>query len=163
MRTTHDTCGNCGKPLAGFNACYRRTGTLWEGRFKAALVDTGRYVLACYRYIELNPFRACMSDDSADSPWSSYHHNALGCVSPVITQHEQYVSLASTPAGRQAAYRDLVRDRMEDMHLDELRLHTQQQRAWGSEHFQQQIQALAQRAVAVRPCGRPAKFPKQWD
>jgi len=40
------------------NKTYRRTGTLWEGRHKSSLVDADRYLLACYRYIELNPVRA---------------------------------------------------------------------------------------------------------
>ena len=62
--------------VGSFNARYRRTGTLWEGRFKAALADTDRYLLTCYRYIELNPVRARMTTDPADYPWSSYHHNA---------------------------------------------------------------------------------------
>src|SRR5438045_7022382 len=38
-----------------FNDVHGRTGTLWEGRYKAALVDTERYLLTCQRYIELNP------------------------------------------------------------------------------------------------------------
>ena len=43
-----------------FNGRHGRTGTLWEGRYKACLVDSGRYFLACSRYIELNPVRAWM-------------------------------------------------------------------------------------------------------
>ena len=64
--------------VGSFNARYRRTGTLWEGRFKAALVDTDRYLLTCYRYIELNPVRAHMTDDPADYPWSSYPQQRAG-------------------------------------------------------------------------------------
>jgi putative transposase len=66
-----------------FNARYQRTGILWEGRrFKAALVDTDRYLLTCYRYIELNPVRARMTDDPPGYSWSSYRHNALGQLAP---------------------------------------------------------------------------------
>lgn len=61
--------------VACFNARYRRTGTLWEGRFKSALVDSDRYALACYRYIELNPVRAGMVGTPGDYPWSSHHAN----------------------------------------------------------------------------------------
>ena len=43
-----------------FNGRHGRTGTLWEGSYKACLVDSGRYFLACSRYIELNPVRAWM-------------------------------------------------------------------------------------------------------
>ncbi|WP_395121414.1 transposase [Rhodanobacter sp. FW102-FHT14D06] len=129
---------------------------MWERRFKAALVDTDRYLLTCYRYIELNPVKAHMTDDPADYP-SSYHHNAMGQPAPLITPHQQYMLLATTPATRQAAYRALVDELVEEKHLDDLRQHTQQQRAWGSERSRQQIEALTQRSVSVRPRGRPPK------
>jgi putative transposase len=149
--------------VGSFNARYRRIGTLWEGRFKAALVDTDRYLLTCYRYIELNPVRARTTTRPADYPWSSYHHNALGRHTPLITSQEQYTLLASTPAARQAAYRALVHEHVEERFLDEIRQHTQQQRVWGSERFQQQIEALTHRSVTTRPRGRPAKTPKSPD
>jgi putative transposase len=122
--------------VGSFNARYRRTGTLWEGHFKAALVDTNRYLLTCYRYIELNPVRAHMTDEPSAYPWSSYRHNALGEITPLITPHEQYKLQAATPAEWQAVYRALAHEYVEPEHLNDLRLHTQQQRAWGSEHFQ---------------------------
>ena len=146
--------------VGSFNARYRRTGTLWEGRFKAALVDTDRYLLTCYRYIELNPVRAHMTNEPSGYPWSSYHHNALGQPTPLITPHEQYILLGATPAARRATYRALVHACIDGNHLDDLRLHTQQQRAWGSERFQAQVEALTQRAASVRPRGRPPKSPK---
>jgi putative transposase len=149
--------------VGSFNARYRRTGTLWEGRFKAALVDTDRYLLTCYHYIELNPVRAHMTKSPADYPWSSYHHNALGLLTQLITPHEQYTTLGATPDARQAAYRALIYDQLEEKHLADLRQHTQQQRAWGSERFQQQIEALTQRSVSVRLRGRPAKASKTQD
>ncbi len=55
--------------LGSVNARYRRTGTLWEERFKAALVETDRCLRTCYRYIELNPVRAQMTDESLAYPW----------------------------------------------------------------------------------------------
>ena len=61
--------------VAGFNARYRRTGTLWEGRFKAGLVAGEWYVLTCYRYIELNPVRAGMVVTPEDHAWSSFGAN----------------------------------------------------------------------------------------
>ena len=74
-----------------FNYTYRRTGTLWEGRFKFCVVDAENYLLICQRYIELNPVRAKgMVDHPSDYPWSSYGYNALGDVDPLITQHEEY-------------------------------------------------------------------------
>jgi putative transposase len=80
-----------------------------------------------------------MTKDPDDYPWSSYHHNALGQSSPPITPHAQYTTLGATPDARQAAYRALIDEQLEEKHLDEIRQHTRQQRAWGSERFQQQI------------------------
>ncbi len=54
-----------------FNARHRRIGILWEGRYKASMVDCESYVLHCHRYIELNPVRARMTDDPLPYPWSS--------------------------------------------------------------------------------------------
>lgn len=56
-----------------FNRAYRRTGTLWEGRYKSCLVQEETYLLQLYRYIELNPVRAGMVEDPAEYSWSSYH------------------------------------------------------------------------------------------
>lgn len=143
--------------VGSFNARYRRTGTLWEGRFKAALIDSERYLLECYRYIELNPVRAGMTTAPGDYPWSSYAHNAWGSPQPLITPHQEYLNLNSEPAARQAAYRQLICEHLDELQLTALRQHTQQQRAWGSDRFRQQVEALTQRAVGVRPRGRPRK------
>jgi hypothetical protein len=74
-----------------FNHHYGRTGTLWEGRHKASLVDAERYLLTLYRYIELNPVRAGMVRAAKDYRWSSYRCNALGWDDPVITPHALYL------------------------------------------------------------------------
>ncbi len=71
--------------------------------------------------------------------------------------------LFATADARQVAYRALVHEQVEEKHFDDLRQHTQQQRAWGSERFQQQKEALTQRSVRVRPRGRPAKASKTRD
>ena len=140
--------------VAGFNARYRRTGTLWEGRFKAALVDSDQYVLACYRYIELNPVRAGMVSVPAGYPWSSHRRNAYGASEPRITSHPCYLELGAGEA-RLSAYRRLFAKALGSGTMDAIRLHTQQQRAWGSEGFQRQVEALTRRIASVRPRGRP--------
>jgi putative transposase len=60
------------------NRRYSRTGSLWEGRYKSCIVDADGYLLACQRYIELNPVRAGIVPDPAAYPHSSYRANALG-------------------------------------------------------------------------------------
>jgi len=89
--------------VGSFNARYRRTGTLWEGRFKAALVDTDRYLLTCYRYIELNPVRARMFESPGEYRWSSHACNALGAHEARITPHEFYLAPGVDSATRQRA------------------------------------------------------------
>ena len=79
------------------NKAYQRCGTLWESRHKASLVDAERYLLCCYRYIELNPVAANMVEHPGDYPWSSYCHNAFGHKNQIITQHDLY---RRKPAGR---------------------------------------------------------------
>jgi len=80
-----------------FNRTYQRTGTLWERRYKACLVQEDDYLLQVYRYIELNPVRAGMVARPADYPWSSYPINAGGKVSglcTLCTPHPLYLALA---------------------------------------------------------------------
>ena len=60
------------------NRSYRRTGSLWEGRYKSSLIQAETYLLTCMRYIELNPVRANMVQDPVQYRWSSYRHNGLG-------------------------------------------------------------------------------------
>jgi putative transposase len=143
--------------VACFNARYRRTGTLWEGRFKSALVDSDRYVLACYRYIELNPVRAAMVADAGEHPWSSYHANACGRHEPRIRPHAAWTALGSSDPARRDAYRQLVQAGISEDERDEVRRCTAQQKAWGSARFQREIEALVGRSGAVRNAGRPRK------
>ena len=139
------------------NDTLHRTGTLWEGRYKSCLVDSERYVLECYRYIELNPVRAAMVDDVAAYPWSSYRFNGLGHPDQLVSAHCAYERIATDPMERRAIYRQLVAAGMEERDLSELRQYTQRQRAWGSPRFQEQIEtALNRRATIGRP-GRPRK------
>jgi len=143
-----------------FNARYGRTGTLWEGRFKSALVDSERYVLACYRYIELNPVRAGMAATALDYRWSSHGHNAHGIIDPRINPHPAYLALGATAAEQLTAYQQLFDDRLPDNDADALRLAANQQKIWGSERFRQQIKALTERVggSASRATQAPEKM-----
>lgn len=90
-----------------FNRRHGRTGTLWEGRFRSCLVDSARYVLACYRYIEDNPVEARMVSTASAYPWSSYAGNAGMLENNFLTPHPEYVGLAEGKQARQGAYRSL--------------------------------------------------------
>ena len=82
---------------------------LWEGRYKASLVDCERYVLACYHSIELNPVRAGRVSDQADYRWSSYRRNAGGGADAVVTEHAEYAALGGSLAAHCEAYWELFR------------------------------------------------------
>lgn len=93
--------------VAHVNAAHRRTGTLWEGRYRSTVLDSDGYVIACYRYIEANPVRARMVAHAADYPWSSYRRNAMGEPDPLVVEHQVYRSLGATMDQTRAAYRKL--------------------------------------------------------
>jgi len=78
-----------------FNFRYQRSGTLWEGRYRASLIDSQEWFLTCMCYIELNPVRAGMVAHPSVYAWSSYARNALGGSNALITPHEEYQRLAS--------------------------------------------------------------------
>jgi len=143
-----------------FNARHRRTGTLWEGRYKACLVDTGSYVLCCYRYIDLNPVRARMTDDAASFPWSSAPDHCGTRQSAWLTPHPAYIALATTPVARAEAYRQLLREALSDDDLAAIRTYLQQQRALGRDDFRAMVEAKTQRFAGVRPAHRPPRSDK---
>jgi putative transposase len=101
------------------NDRYHRTGTLWEGRYKACPVDGERYLLRCHRYIDLNPVRAAMVADPADYAWSSFRSSALGHYDPLIRAHPCCRALAATSGERCDAYRALVMEATDDEDIDE--------------------------------------------
>ncbi len=128
-----------------FNHVHRRTGTLWEGRYKSTVVDTETYLLRVYRYIELNPVRAGMVEHASEYPWSSYQHNAVGKEIHLITPHAQYQALGNTPSERQANYRSLFKGRMLDRDLTEIREATNKARVLGSDSFKRHFEAVSGR------------------
>lgn len=142
-----------------FNGRHGRTGTLWEGRYKACLVDSGRYFLACSRYIELNPVRAWMVARPGDYPWSSHGANAGERTDPLLTPHPGYLALGTDPAARAAAYRDLFADALPDELVSEIRGYLQQQKALGTDRFRSWVEARTGRFAMVRPPGRPPGRP----
>jgi putative transposase len=137
------------------NREYRRSGTLWEGRFRSCLTQQEDYVLACYRYIELNPVRAGMVKRPQDYRWSSYHANALGREDGVITPHEQYRHIARTKDARLENYRALFKAHMDPETVEEIRKATNGNYALGNERFQKQIEAMLGRRAQRRKAGRP--------
>lgn len=129
------------------NERYRRTGTLWEGRYRSTIVDSESYLLACSRYIELNPVRAGMVEHPRQYPWSSYRHNAQGERDSLITQHALFQALDRGSENRQAAYRLLFEREPEAEALDTIRRATNRGTALGDAPFCEKVEAAVRRPV----------------
>jgi putative transposase len=140
-----------------FNFRYRRTGTLWEGRYKAALLDTDQYLLACYRYIELNPVRAGMVQHPGDYRWSSYRCNARGEPDLLVSPHELYASLGSSESQRCAAYRVLFADSVDATTLESIREATNKAWVLGNDRFRAEVEYLVKRQAAPKTRGGDRK------
>ena len=139
------------------NRTYRRSGTLWEGRFRSSIVQEQGYLLRCYRYIELNPVRAGMVKHPRDYPWSSYGGNAEGRPLPLLTPHEEYVALGRKEHERLAAYRALFRTELEPKEVEEIRLAANGGFALGNARFKAEISAMLGRRVEPGTSGRPKR------
>jgi putative transposase len=139
------------------NRAYRRSGTLWEGRFRSCVAQQEDYVLACQRYIELNPVRAQIVTHPRHYRWSSYRTNAEGKASTFLTPHAQYLSLGSTDESRREAYRLLARSELDPEVIQEIRDATNGNFALGGDRFKKQVEAMLGRRVSRGQRGRPRK------
>jgi putative transposase len=137
------------------NRSYRRTGTLWDSRYKSSLVQAETYLLACQRYIELNPVRAGIVSDPAHYRWTSYRANALGQRDTLLTPHPLYRALGSDDTERQAAYRELFRAQLDRAAVDDIRLAVHQGQPVGNARFHAQIEQMTGIRREVKPRGRP--------
>lgn len=144
-----------------FNFSYKRTGTLWEGRFKSCLVQEETYLIQLYRYIELNPVRAGMVEQPSDYVWSSYPINALGKVSELSTPHAVYLALGKDANERQASYRELFKHHVDGKLLEDIRLAVNKGMALGSERFKTEIESLSGRRMTAKKMGRPVGWRKE--
>ena len=139
------------------NRIYKHSGSLWEGRFRSSLVQTERYVLGCYRYIELNPVRANMVKHPGDYPWSSYASNADGRKIDWLTPHGEYLALAEEEGNRLSAYRGLFSTELDPELLCDIRVSTHGGYAVGDSRFRSEIEHATQRRATPRAAGRPGR------
>jgi REP-associated tyrosine transposase len=137
--------------IGHFNSAYQRTGTLWEGRYKATVIETESYLFACYRYIELNPVRAGLVENPRAYRWSSHGANAFGERDSLVSPHEVYTQLGRHDTARQAVYRGFFDIPLEETTVTTIRDATEKGWALGSKKFRQEIAALVgRRTEAVR-------------
>lgn len=138
-----------------FNDTHRRSGTLWEGRYRSTLIEAERYLLACMVYIDLNPVRAGMVVRAADHAWSSYAHYAGLRADRLITPHALYWVLGNTPFAREAAYAELVHAGVRAEQQRALTESTLRGWALGDDRFVADLQKRTPRRLSRTTAGRP--------
>lgn len=142
-----------------FNA-NRRTGTIWEGRFKSCLIDSDSYLFRLYKYIEMNPVKAEMVKEIHEYLWSSYHHTALGEVDQLIIEHPLYLELGATKEERATRYK-LMMDKMalgkENQKITDATLRGE---ALGNENFQHWVCKQTDRPAVLTSHGGDRKSEK---
>jgi putative transposase len=139
-----------------FNDLHHRSGTLWEGRYRATLIQTERYLLACMAYIDLNPLRAGMVTQAIDFPWSSHAHYVGRRFDKWLTPHPLVWEMGNTPFAREAAYAALVQAGLGQASLSALTDATMQGWALGDPDFVANLQTQTARRVTKRAPGRPS-------
>ena len=137
------------------NKTYRRTGTLWEGRHKASLINADQYLLSCHRYIELNPVNANMVKHPGDYRWSSYRWHASGETDKVITDHVLYKDLGSSTETRLKNYRTLFSTMLDKKLIHEIKKSAQFSMPLGNQNFKEQIEQTLGRSIGESLPGRP--------
>ncbi len=138
------------------NKRYKRTGTLWEGRHRSSLVQSEKYLLTCYRYIELNPVAAKMVTKPEEYYWSSYGSNAWGDKS-WITPHSEYILLGQTHEERCYNYRELFKCHIDADDIHRIRQATRYCQPVGDDRFKEAIERKYGLKLGHAKRGRPRK------
>ena len=136
------------------NKTYGRSGTLWERRYRASVIEGEAYLLTLYRYVELNPVRAHIVQAAAQYPWSSAKHHVAPTESSLILDHETYTRLGNTRAQRARAYAALMNEPLEEEVVSRIRTATRQGGVVGSDQFKDQIEMQLGRRVRPGTRGR---------
>lgn len=139
------------------NHKYGRSGTIWEGRFKASMVQDDRYLLAVMRYIEMNPVRAGMVDLPGHYRWSSFLHNSGARKISFISHHEVYNSLGKSKEIASQAYVDLFRGELSEQEMKRINEAWKTGTPLGNDSFRKQIEGQLGCKVGYARRGRPVR------
>lgn len=145
-----------GRQTRYVNKLENRTGTLWNGRFNASLIDSDQYLLCCCRYVDLNPVRAALVAAPENYEWSSYRYRAALKQTSWLDDHPTLSVLARGKNLRGSAYREFVSNGISDNELKLIRTALRRNQLTGNEKFQAVIEERTGRRVSDRGRGRPA-------
>ena len=139
------------------NFTYGTSGSLWEGRYKASLVQEDQYLFECMRYIELNPVRANMVKSPAYYRWSSFRCNGQGKDDELVSRHALYSALGKTTSARLTAYKALFKTHVDKGALDQIRSAWQTGTPLGNDYFREKVDSKLGCKVGQARRGRPTK------
>lgn len=144
-----------GRQTRYVNKVEGRRGTLWEGRYKSSPIDKDSYLMACCRYIELNPVRARIVDDPGDYRWSSYRHKAGMQNLDWLDEDPSYMGLGNTNKEREKRFIESVKESIPKSEWDIIRQAVQRGQLTGSSSFIGEVEQKVGRRVEFRRQGRP--------
>lgn len=139
-----------------FNNRHGRSGTLWNGRYRATVLDPG-YLLASMVALDWSPVRAGLVREPADHAWSSYAHNAGLRYTTLVHPHASFWALGNTPFAREAGYKAAVEAGISSEQLERIEHAALRGWALGSPQFVAELQNRTQRRVVRQRAGRPPK------
>jgi putative transposase len=150
------------KRLAGRQTRYvnhleKRTGSLWEGRYKSSPIETETYLLACNRYVELNPVRAGMVDRVEDYTWSSYRQKVGLEKQKWIDEEPVCTGNQSDQVERIQHYKDYINEGSPEEEQQMIRGALQRGQLTGSHRFIEEVEKRLGVRVENRMQGRPKK------
>ena len=144
-----------------FNNRHGRSGTLWNGRYRANVVDPNQYLLASMVALDWSPVRAGLAREPADYAWSSYAHNAGLRYTTLVHPHPSFWALGNTPFAREAGYKAAVNEGLSAEKLESIEQAALRGWALGSPQFVAELQSRTQRRVVRQRAGRPPKNPSE--
>lgn len=139
------------------NKLEKRSGTLWDGRFKASVIDSDKYLLACCRYVDLNPVRATLVTSPEDYEWSSYRGRVGLTSDSLLSNHSIFDMLGTSALQRAAAYRRFVSGGIGEDELAHIRQAVQRNQLTGGSKFKTELEARTGRRLSTKAQGRPKK------
>ena len=142
-----------------FNARHSRSGNLWEGRFRATVMEADTYFLACAQLIEQQPVVAGIVSDPLSYTWSSYAHHSGAQREVWLADHPAYWALGNTPFEREAAYQQLAQATGSSELTGEIEAATRKAWPLGSDEFRRRLGKLTDRRLEPAQRGRPRKQP----
>ena len=145
-----------GRQTRYHNRLEQRSGTLWEGRYKSSLVQHEGYLLACCRYIELNPVRARLVAAPEDYRWSSCRARLGHEKSSILDLDPCYQELAADESERRERYAEFLQSAIPEGEWAVIRAAVQRGQLTGNEAFRHQVAATLHRRIENRRPGRPA-------